>query len=377
MKDPLEGRFLALPDRAEVVIIGGGLTGLTTAYLLGRAGVRVVLLEKDRCGKFDTGRSTAHLSYVTDRRLQELVRNYGAQKAKGLWEAGRSGIDLVHELSIEVSPFAGFTRVPGFLQESIERPPGADLDSLKKDFDLAQQLGFETELLGSTPFSKHAGIRFARQAKIDPILHASGMKEAVVRAGAQIFEECLVEVISPDNGIKIRGRERALGCEALVIAAVDALPLAAAEPARALLKEMSFYTSYVIEARVEVEWAEGLYWDLSRPYYHLRVDEIVPEKRLLFGGCDSATGEKSSQAYDKLRTYLNHFAGGVRFVDQWAGQIVQTESGFPIVRELPKKVFVAVAFCGNGLTLGTVGAASIAARILGQPSPWLDRLKPN
>src|ERR1051326_295382 len=85
--------------QTEVVIIGGGLTGITTAYLLKEAGVKIVLLERGRYAGADTGHTTAHLTYVTDERLHHLVKVFGKDAAKAFWEAGAAAIDHIHEIA--------------------------------------------------------------------------------------------------------------------------------------------------------------------------------------------------------------------------------------------------------------------------------------
>src|SRR6266850_4848653 len=71
----------------DVVVIGGGLTGITAAYLFKKSGVKVALLERDRCAAADTGHTTAHLTYVTDERLSHLVKVFGRDGAQAFWEA--------------------------------------------------------------------------------------------------------------------------------------------------------------------------------------------------------------------------------------------------------------------------------------------------
>src|SRR4029079_6134409 len=79
----------------DVVIIGGGLTGITAAWLLKRSGVKVALLDRQRCAAADTGHTTAHLTYVTDERLHQLVKTFGCDAAKAFWEAGAAAIDQI------------------------------------------------------------------------------------------------------------------------------------------------------------------------------------------------------------------------------------------------------------------------------------------
>src|SRR4028118_370186 len=82
----------------DVVVVGGGIAGVTAAYLLQKEGLDTVLLERDTCGSGDTHHTTAHLTYVTDYRLQNLVNDYGKNNAQAAWDAGRAAIEKIHEL---------------------------------------------------------------------------------------------------------------------------------------------------------------------------------------------------------------------------------------------------------------------------------------
>src|SRR5687767_15769715 len=82
----------------DAVVIGGGLTGITAAYLLKKSGAKVVLVERERCAGADTGHTTAHLTYVTDTRLHHLAKNSGRECAKAFWEAGAVAIDQMYDL---------------------------------------------------------------------------------------------------------------------------------------------------------------------------------------------------------------------------------------------------------------------------------------
>src|SRR5438094_531419 len=81
--------------KVDVVVIGGGITGITAAYLLKRSGHSVALVERSRCASIDTGHTTAHLTCVTDKRLHELVDDFGKDNAKATWDAGMAAIDQI------------------------------------------------------------------------------------------------------------------------------------------------------------------------------------------------------------------------------------------------------------------------------------------
>jgi glycine/D-amino acid oxidase-like deaminating enzyme len=78
----------------DVVVGGGGITGLSAAYLLAKAGKRVILLERGRCAATDTGHTSAHLTMVTDARLSELVKGIGRTHAQAVWDAGLAARNL-------------------------------------------------------------------------------------------------------------------------------------------------------------------------------------------------------------------------------------------------------------------------------------------
>ena len=90
-------RFLKLQKNitVDVLVVGAGVTGITTAYLLKKAGSTVALVERERVASIDTGHTTAHLTYVTDVQLQQLVRYFGNDHARAAWDAGAAAIDEI------------------------------------------------------------------------------------------------------------------------------------------------------------------------------------------------------------------------------------------------------------------------------------------
>src|SRR5438105_15307605 len=79
----------------DVIVVGGGITGLTAAYLLKKAGKRVCLLERDRLAHGDTGCTTAHLTSVTDLRLAEMAKLFGKDTTRAVWEGGAAATSTI------------------------------------------------------------------------------------------------------------------------------------------------------------------------------------------------------------------------------------------------------------------------------------------
>ena len=99
----------------DVAIVGGGISGLTAALILSRAGKRVALIERDTIGSGETGNTTSHLTEAVDGRYQTLIRDYGESGAGLVAQSSRDAIDWIEALVNEAGIDCGFSRVPGYL----------------------------------------------------------------------------------------------------------------------------------------------------------------------------------------------------------------------------------------------------------------------
>src|SRR6266850_7081416 len=103
----------------DIVVVGAGVTGITTAYLLKKAGSTVALIERERVASSDTGHTTAHLTYVTDVGLQQLVRNFGKDHAQAAWDAGAAAINEIERIVEKEGIECEFARVPAYLHAPV------------------------------------------------------------------------------------------------------------------------------------------------------------------------------------------------------------------------------------------------------------------
>src|SRR5215470_9976148 len=125
---------------ADVLVVGAGVTGITTAYLLKKAGLTVALIERERVASIDTGHTTAHLTYVTDVQLQHLVRNFGKDHAQATWDAGVAAIDEIERIVEGEGIDCGFARVPAYLHARVGASSKEEVSSLKKEADVGAEL---------------------------------------------------------------------------------------------------------------------------------------------------------------------------------------------------------------------------------------------
>src|SRR4051812_11346473 len=123
---PLWQEDVQLPDfrpldkdlSVDVAVIGAGIKGGTAAFLLKRAGLKVALLEREKCGGVDSRHTTAHVTCVTDSRLHELVENTSSEAARAAWEAGQHALDFINQTCRQQEIDCDFQWVPGYLHAS-------------------------------------------------------------------------------------------------------------------------------------------------------------------------------------------------------------------------------------------------------------------
>lgn len=179
---------LADDAQTDVVVVGAGIIGLTAAFLLAKAGTRVIVLERGRCAATDTGHTSAHVTMVTDARLSDLVNGFGRTHAQAVWDAGLAAIVTIDDIVREHDIDAGFEWVDGYLHAPRGEDSGDQAEQLKSEAQLAGELGFDAEYLDSVPLVGRPGVRFANQARIHPRQYLAGVAKAFVALGGRIHE---------------------------------------------------------------------------------------------------------------------------------------------------------------------------------------------
>lgn len=357
----------------DVAIVGGGITGITAAYLLRKAGQKVALLERGRCAHVNTGHTTAHLTYVTDTRLGELARTFGKEGARAAWEAGRTAIDTIESIAEAEQIDCLFMRVPGYLHTPWKEPAGREVQTLQDEAKLAKELGFDCAYETQVRLADRPGIRFPNQALFHPLRYLQGLLAWLGGKNCPIFENSMVTEFK-NTPLSVVANGHTVRCKYLIVATHATLTgMNNALGAALLQTKLAAYSTYAVGARLPQGAAPlGLYWDTTDPYYYLRIHREEDHDYAILGGEDHKTGQDNQPeaCYQRLTTLLNSILPDAGVDTRWMGQVIEPVDGLPYIGELADKQFIATGYAGNGMTFGTIAGLMAADAVLQRPNPY-------
>lgn len=369
---PLEQRFAALETQhdTDVLVVGGGITGLSIALELLQRGYRVTVCEANTIGGGTTGGSSGHLDAHPEMGPKKLLKQLGEEKAR---EYTRLRLDAIHAVGERAGEQCGFHRVPAYYYSE---DPEAVAD-LQQQCDDAGRIGLDATFRESVPLP-HAksGYRIEQMARIDCMAYLRRLTELVTDAGGQIFENTMVSSPSGDAPRAASAGQGTVTFQHLVFAVhcnfTDAHRLYLQTPA---------YQSYVMSVRIKGEIEDALFWDDQSPYFYTRRVQHDDPHTILVGGCDHRTGAgQESRAQAQLESYIRERFEVEQITGLWSAELFEPSDGLPIIGAVPGKdqVWIATGLSGVGLTWGTAAGKLIAQQLAGdQESPLKDVLSPS
>jgi glycine/D-amino acid oxidase-like deaminating enzyme/nitrite reductase/ring-hydroxylating ferredoxin subunit len=363
--------------KVDAVVVGAGITGLTAAYLLKRSGLKVAVIDRRRCGGVDSGLTTAHVTCVTDANLSELVKHFGRDHARAVWDAGLAAIDQIDRIVRREDIDCEWSWVPGY---KFTVPGGSiEAGTLEEEARLAGELGFDARFVDAVPFFDAPGIEYGGQAKFHPRKYLSALAKLVDGGGSHIFEHTESEEIT-DEPLSVSAGGHTLSCGFVVIAThTPLMGKTNMASAIALQTKLYLYTSYVVGGRLPKGTVpEALYWDTADPYHYLRIDPHRDFDYVIVGGEDHKTGQETDtdKCYAALEKAARQVLPALDITHRWSGQVVETNDGLPFIGETSAKQFAATGYAGNGMTFGTLAGMMAHDCATGRRNPWRDLFDP-
>jgi glycine/D-amino acid oxidase-like deaminating enzyme/nitrite reductase/ring-hydroxylating ferredoxin subunit len=372
---------------ADVCIVGAGIAGLSTGYLVARAGQRVVVLDDGPIGGGQTGQTTAHLSSALDDRYYELERLHGERGARLAAESHSAAIDRIESIVAEESINCDFERLDGYLFV----PPQEPTDVLQREFEAARRAGLCVEHVARVPladFDPGPGLRFLGQAQFHPLKYLRGLAQAILREGGRIYTPTHAQSIETGAFARIRTQDGPVVTAGSVVVATNT-PI---NDLVAIHTKQAAYLTYAIGARVRGGTVpRALFWDTGpqshgspAPYHYLRVHRASPaEDILIVGGEDHRTGEAgdAGDPYARLERWTRERFPSIQQVEyRWSGQVLEPFDGLAFIGRNPGdkgNSFIVSGDSGHGMTYGTIAGILLTDMIMGRANPWADLYDPS
>ena len=342
----------------EAAIIGGGLTGVLTAYRLQERGMEACILEADTVGSGTTGGSTGKVTAQHGLIYAKLIHTFGRDKAKEYAKLNSAAVEeyayLIEKEGIECD----FVRCSAYLYSR------EGMAELREEADAAKRLGINAVLSEVTklPFPVDGALCFPDQARFDPLAFTRGLAAQVEKKGVRIFEKTRVTGV---ENMRVLTAEGAVQAKHIVFACH--YPIVNI-PGYYFLR-MSQQRSFAIALR-GVQPVSGVYLDVQQGGLSLRSARFRDEDVLILAAYDVRSGKNSvGGKYRELLSAARRFYPECGLVAQWSAQDCRTADEVPYIGRYSPDTpdwYVATGFNKWGITNAMVAAERIAAMIAGE-----------
>ncbi len=396
LRHPLRFNRLAQNISVDVAIIGAGIAGITTAYLLSRSGKSVAILEDGYIGSGETGRTTAHITHALDDRYYNIEKKKGPKNTRLAAESHTAAMDLIENSIREEGIDCDFERLNGFLflDESDKK------SSLQRELKALKKAGvLKARMINESPLESadiSPCICFPDQAQFQPIQYLTGIAHSMIRdKEVQIFTETHAQdikridtdsVIKTDKGHAVTAQSIVLATNAPIVDKVSKI-----------YDKQLAYRTYVIAARIRKNSIPlALYWDTGdqkskdhvKPYHYARVQRTKDKNfdLLIVGGEDHKTGIRMNKndfdaKFKRLELWMRKiFSLEGPVIYAWSGQVMEPLDGLAFIGPNPgddKNIYIATGDSGNGMTHGTIAGIILCDLIQGKDNPWANLYRPD
>ncbi|WP_299757277.1 FAD-dependent oxidoreductase [uncultured Pontibacter sp.] len=368
----------------DVCVVGAGIAGLTTAYLLAKEGKRVVVLESKDIGGGETSRTTAHLSNALDEQYYNLIKLFGKDGARLACQSHAQAIDKIEEIANEENIDCDFTRIDGYLFAA----SAEEEEKLMQELEALQQIGWQDVVMRKRcpvdTLTAFPCLHYPNQGRFHVMKYLNGLANAFIDKGGRIYTGSHVkEFRSGAVATAVTAEGYAVAANHLVVATNTPV-----NDRVTMHTKQAPYRTYAIGVQVPKDSvADALYWDMKDPYHYIRLQkETTGESRydlLIVGGEDHKTGQHAHpiECFQELERWTKlKFPEAQEVLYRWSGQVFEPVDGLAYIGRNPgdeENVYIATGDSGHGMTHGTIAGILITDLIMERPNPWAKLYDPS
>ncbi|MBE9914484.1 FAD-dependent oxidoreductase [Paenibacillus donghaensis] len=365
--------FPPLTEDIEVdtAIVGGGITGITTAYLLARQGCKVALLEAGSILNGTTGHTTAKISAQHGLIYDELLNHFGEEQAKMYYEANTEAKNFIQRTVSELGIECDLQPESAYLYMETDK----ELQKLQKEFDAYIKLGIPGQWRDKLPIplAVSGAIEMPGQGQFHPLHYLKQLVSEMVKAGVRLYENTTIASLDKDGPLMLttyRGKHK-VRCSHVVSA--SHFPFV--DGPRLYFSRLHAIRSYAVAIRPETPFAGGTYLSADEPKRSLRSANWNGEEVVIAGGENHKTGQSqcTHNHYEELEHFGSKLFGNNGIPFRWSAQDLVTLDKVPYIGQITaadKGIYVATGFNKWGMTHGTLSGMMLSDHILGKDNPY-------
>lgn len=358
----------------DVAIVGGGMVGITTAFLLKKAGYSVAVLESGSILKGTTGYTTAKITSQHNLIYDKLTKSLGQEKAWQYATANETAIKTISDIVTEHKIDCDFTRQNAYVFTQSDKYISQIEAETLRAVDLGIDATYANEL--QIPIQVKAAIQFNNQAQFHPRKYLLALANQVNEKLDTIYENTRCVDIKENSVITDTGKK--VTAKYIVIA--SHFPFY--EGLGMYFTRLHSERSYVVGVKTKEDFAGGMYINAEEPTRSLRYTDFDGQKLVLVGGENHKTGQSkdTSMHYSNLLDFAREFYTVEDVPFHWSTQDLLTLDDIPYVGNLTAKhenIFVATGFGKWGMTNSTAASMIISDLITKGENPWLDVYNPS
>jgi glycine/D-amino acid oxidase-like deaminating enzyme/nitrite reductase/ring-hydroxylating ferredoxin subunit len=362
---------------ADIAIIGGGIVGITSAFLLKKEGYKVVVLEADRILQGTTGHTTAKITSQHSLIYAKMQKKFGEEKALQYAQANETALKFIAGLVQDNNIDCDFVRQSAYIFTQQDRY----VPEIMEEAKTAETFGIKASFLREIPLplSIKGAVLFEDQAQFHPRKYLLALAKEIPGNGSHIFEQTKavnIQESAPcwvltDNGAKIAASKVIVASHYPFYEAMG-LYFTRLYPER----------SYALGVRIKGNYPGGMYISAEDPARSLRSQHDKENNLVIVGGEHHKTGqgEDTHNHYLKLRDFARQLFEVEDIPYRWSTQDYTTMDEVPYIGNLTSDtpdVYVATGFGKWGMSTGTAAALIFRDLILNGYSPWMDIYSPS
>ncbi|MCM3785559.1 FAD-dependent oxidoreductase [Neobacillus mesonae] len=355
----------------EVTVIGAGMTGITTAYLLAKEGYKVVLIEAGNILDGTTGHTTAKITSQHNLIYHELIQHFGHEQARLYYEANEEALRFIRSVITEKEIDCQLTEEDAYVYIQSED----DLQKLEDEFDAYQQLAIPGVWHDKLPIPVPAvaGISLPNQAQFHPLSYLKKLVEELISLGVKIYEKTTAaDLKEEDNKVTVMLEKGNHQITSQHVVVASHFPF---HDPRMYFARMHAERSYAIAVEPETEYEGGMYVSYDKPERSIRSALYNDKKLLVIGGENHKTGQGISthEHFEELVKFAGQHFGVKKVHFRWSAQDLVSIDKMPFIGPIGgayERVLVATGFRKWGMTTSTVAGRLLTDLIVGRSNPY-------